>query len=398
MQSEKKDQYWVMARRNRYHGLAPLKRACESLGNPQESLKIIHVAGTNGKGSTVNYMRSCLNALGFRTGTFTSPHLDAHFDRIRIDDAWIEEETFNGYLEKYMQIILENDLGMFEIDTLIAFAWFADMKVDYALIETGLGGRLDNTNIIEKPLLSIITTIGYDHMAVLGERLTQIAFEKAGIIKPGGHCIFGYVNSSCEKVIRAQANRRHAAAYRLPAYRDTGRNEMEFHGVSYEIKGARYQKANAAMALEAIRFLGFDITSENVKKAICQSMWKGRFEKLSEHPDVIVDGAHNEEGIRALCASLDDVKRPLAIVFSALSDKPGRKMASMLEGYADLLIVTNFASERASDTRQLLSAHAEIEEDWRHAVARAKQFAHEGTVLITGSLHFISTVREALMK
>ena len=387
-----------MARRNRYHGLAPLKKACEAIGNPQESLRIIHVAGTNGKGSTVNYMRSCLNALGFKTGTFTSPHLDAHFDRIRIDDAWIEEETFNEYLEKYMRIILENDLGMFEIDTLIAFAWFADMKVDYALIETGLGGRLDNTNIVEKPLLSIITTIGYDHMAVLGERLTQIAFEKAGIIKQGGHCIYGYVNNSCEKVIRAQAIRTHAAAYRLAEYRDTGRNEMEFHGVSYQIKGARYQKANAAMALEAIRFLGFDITSEKVKNAIRSSMWKGRFEQLSEHPDVIIDGAHNEEGIRALCASLDDVKRPLAIVFSALSDKPGRKMASMLEGYADLLIVTNFASERASDTRQLLSARAKIEEDWRQAIERAKQFAHGGTVLITGSLHFISTVREALMK
>ena len=397
MQSEKKDQYWVMARRNRYHGLAPLKKACEAIGSPQKSLKMIHVAGTNGKGSTVNYMRSCLNALGFRTGTFTSPHLDAHFDRIRIDDAWIEEETFNEYLEKFMQIILENDLGMFEIDTLIAFAWFADRKVDYALIETGLGGRLDNTNIID-PLLSIITTIGFDHMAVLGSRLTQIAFEKAGIIKQGGHCIYGYVNDSCEKVIRAQANRLHAAAHRLPKYRDTGRNEMEFHGVLYQVKGARYQKANAAMALEAIRFLGFDTASEEVKNAIRSSMWKGRYELLSEHPDVIVDGAHNEEGIRALCASLDDVKRPLAIVFSALSDKPGRKMASMLEGYADLLIVTNFASERASDTRQLLSPHAKIEEDWHQAIEHAKQFAHDGTVLITGSLHFISTVREVLMK
>ncbi len=398
MENNKRDQYWVMARANRYHGLEPLRKACAKLGNPQNELKIIHVAGTNGKGSTVNYIRAALNALGFRTGTFTSPHLSAHFDRIRIDDEWIAEEVFNQYLEKNMEIIETYDLGMFEIDTLIAFEWFRDMHVDYAVIETGLGGRLDNTNIIENPLLSIITTIGYDHMAVLGDRLSQIAFEKAGIIKPYGHCIFGYVKPECERVIRLRAGMMHAAALRLENFRDLGLGEMEYHNVRYEISGGEYQKANAAMALAAIRFLGFDITCVKVKEAIAQCTWKGRFEKVSEHPDVILDGAHNEEGIHALCASLRHLKKPLAVVFSALRDKPGRQMASMLEEYADLLIVTAFDYYRADTTDDLVSEHGVIENDWHTAIEKAKRFAQEGTVVITGSLYFISTVRDYLMK
>jgi dihydrofolate synthase/folylpolyglutamate synthase len=296
-----------------------------------------------------------------------------------------------GIIEKY-------DLGMFEIDTLIAFEWFRDSHVDYAVIETGLGGRLDNTNIIEHPLLSIITTIGFDHMAVLGNRLTQIAFEKAGIIKPYGHCIFGYVKPECERVIRLRAARMHAAAKRLGDYGDIGKGEMEFYGERYEISGAEYQKANAAMALEAIRFLGFDITCVKVKEAVAKCTWKGRFEKVSEHPDVILDGAHNEEGIRALCASLPLLKKPLAIVFSALRDKPGRQMASMLEEHADLLIVTAFDYYRADTVDDLVSQHGVIENDWHIAIEKAKQFAKEGTVVITGSLYFISTVREYLMK
>lgn len=131
-----------MARRNRSHGLQPIREACRRAGNPQEKLKVIHVAGTNGKGSTVNYLRTILCEAGYKTGTFTSPHLTAHFDRIRIDDRWIEEDVFNTYLEKHISDIEELDLGMFEIDCLIAFEWFYDQKVDYAIIETGLGGRL----------------------------------------------------------------------------------------------------------------------------------------------------------------------------------------------------------------------------------------------------------------
>lgn len=396
MENKIRDQYWVMDRRNRYHGLEPLRKACAKIGDPQDHLKVIHIAGTNGKGSTVNFIRSALNGLGYKVGTFTSPHLITHFDRIRIDDMWIPEEVFNRCLQKNMQAIEELDLGMFEIDCLIAFEWFYEQKVDYAVIETGLGGRLDNTNIIKNPLLSLITTIGYDHMAVLGSRLTQIAFEKAGIIKHGGHCIFGYLDPSCKKIIQGHARHMHAAAYGIGPYRDLDENHMEYQGCVYEVNGGQYQKANAALALEAVRFLGFDIRDEQIIKAIRECLWKGRFEKVSENPDIIIDGAHNEEGIRALCASLQYVKRPLAVVFSALKDKPGRRMASMLEEYADLLIVTGFEDERADSVNHLVSQHALVENDWRKAIEQAAACAQGGTAVITGSLHFISTVRQYL--
>lgn len=397
MENEIRDQYWVMNRRNRFHGLAPIREACRKAGDPQDHLRVIHVAGTNGKGSTVNYIRAVLNSLGYKVGTFTSPHLMSHFDRIRIDDAWIEEEVFNAYLNRNMEAIEELDLGMFEIDLLIAFEWFYESGVDYAVIEAGLGGRLDNTNILKHPLLSIITTVGYDHMAILGERLGQIAFEKAGIIKPYGHCIHGYLGPSCEKVIRARADTMHAALYGIQKYRSVDVNAMEYRGCVYEIQGGQYQKANAALALEAIRFLGFDITSSAVRRAIRECMWKGRFEKISEDPDIILDGAHNEEGIRALCASLGTLKRPLTIVFSALKDKPGRQMAALLEAHADLLIVTAFEYERADQTERLAPENALIIDDWHEAIARAEHFAKDGSVVITGSLYFISTIRQHLL-
>ncbi len=397
MNSEIRDQYWVMARRNRVHGLDPIRNACRDAGNPQEHLKIIHVAGTNGKGSTVNYLRTILNEAGYKTGTFTSPHLSAHFDRIRIDNRWIEEDVFNSYLQRNMDAVEKYDLGMFEIDTLIAFEWFYDQKVDYAIIETGLGGRLDNTNIIEKPLLSLITTIGYDHMQILGDRLTQIAFEKAGIIKRGSTCLYGYLRPECVNVIRRRAERVHAAVHGIERYYDRGRNRMEFMGCEYEISGAEYQKANASLAIAAASFLGIHTDTEQMKKAIAECGWPGRFEKIRENPDVILDGAHNEEGVRALVSSLKDLKKPLTVVFSALRDKPGKKMASILREHCDELIITAFENARADTTDDLKTDGAIVIDDWKKAVSEALKKSENGTVVITGSLYFISTVRSELM-
>ncbi|MBQ9824357.1 MAG: bifunctional folylpolyglutamate synthase/dihydrofolate synthase [Solobacterium sp.] len=393
MDSEKKDQYWVMSRRNRSHGLEPIKEACRRAGNPQDKLKIIHVAGTNGKGSTVNYLRTILNEAGYKTGTFTSPHLTSHFDRIRIDDVWIEEDVFNQYLQKHLKTIEELDLGMFEIDCLIAFEWFYDRKVDYAVIETGLGGRLDNTNIVKNPVLELITTIGMDHMQILGDRITEIAFEKAGIIKKNSHCLYGYLQPACAKIIQHKAQRMHAAAHGIEKYREPSAKEMVFQGVTYEISGARYQKANAALAIAAAHFLGIKTDTPDMKEAVRVCQWKGRFETVSEHPRVILDGAHNEEGVRALCRSLDGLPKPLLIVFSALRDKPGRKMAEILKGHADQLIITHFENARADDTDGLAVEGAEIMDSWQEAVKKAAEECGEGTALITGSLYFVSVVR-----
>ena len=395
----KKDAQWVMARTSRSHGLLPVQKVLKKYGDPQDQLKIIHVAGTNGKGSTVNYLKDILMAKGYRVGTFTSPHLEEHYDRIRIDDVWISEERFDAYVEEIADDIEAYDLGMFEIDLIIALRWFEEEGVDYAVIECGIGGRLDNTNIIKSPLVSVITTIGFDHMSLLGERLSQIAFEKAGIIKPYCSCAIGFLDPEAEEVIRMQAYRKHAKIS-SPAshYRETGRDTFVYRGQEYRIRGGRYQKHNAALALHTAWLLGIDIEDQKVIEAVLDSQWKGRFETVSEKPLIILDGAHNEEGVRALCDSIGDLPHPLRIVFSALKDKPGRHMAEMLKERCDLLYITSFSFYRADTLEDLEVSGAFLYEDWKEAVDSAVSYDEGGCTVITGSLYFISEVRKYLLK
>ncbi len=390
---------WVMNRRNRSHGLDPIRRALQSAGDPQDHLRTVHIAGTNGKGSTTNFLKDILVAQGYRVGTFTSPHLIAHRDRIRINDVWISEQEFADYLKKFKDVILTEDLGMFEIDTLIAFAWMKDQNVDYALMETGLGGRLDNTNVIRKPELEIITTIGFDHMAILGDRIQQIANEKAGIIMPYSRCVCGYLADNAKNIISRRAARVHAALSYVPAYRDFKDNSFGLFGDTYTLgSDASYQKKNASLALYAAKMLGINIHDERVKQAMQNSSWLGRFETVGTSPRVVLDGAHNEEGVRALAASMHVLPRPVVTVFSALRDKPGRQMGDILRAQSDHLIVTEFVNYRADTMTDLGDEEDEMYKDYRQALKRAYELAGvDGTVLITGSLYFISIVREYLM-
>ena len=394
----KRDVEWVMARRSRSHGLLPIRTVLEKYGNPQDRMKVIQVAGTNGKGSTVNYLRDILMSLGYSVGTFTSPHLVHHFDRIRINGEWISEERFNRYVEEMTDDIYEYDLGMFEIDTLISLRWFLEKKVDYAILECGIGGRLSNTNVMKKPELSIITTIGFDHMQMLGSRIQQIAFEKAGIIQPYSPCAIGFLLPEAEEIIRRRAYACHACISSPKRwYRDLGEHAFVYRDQVYAIGGGSYQKHNAALALHSAWLLGMDVSDERVIETIAASEWAGRFETVSENPLIILDGAHNEEGVRALCESVASLPRPLRIVFSALRDKPGRKMAEMLKGCCERLYVTCFEYYRADSLEDLSVEGAVSESDWKKAIGKAVAFAEGGSTVITGSLYFISDVREYLL-
>ena len=387
---------WVMSRRNRYHGLEPLRNALHRVGDPDRKLRIIHVAGTNGKGSTVQFLSDILRSQGHRTGTFTSPHLMNHRDRIRIDGEWIPQDVFRAYLRQYAELIEEYDLGMFEIDCLIAFVWFAEEQVSCAVIEAGMGGRLDNTNVITKSELSVITTIGKDHTAVLGDRIQQIAFEKAGIIKEYGHALVGTEDPHALNVIRRHAFEKHAAltvpkkAY--PAGSCTFRYENDLYTIASR---AEYQIHNAALALAAGKLLGIDIHSAAVHRAVAESTWPGRFEIVSQDPVTILDGAHNEEGVNALARSLASLAPPRIVVFSALSDKPFLRMLRILQGVSEEVLVTTFHDERAADCSAYIREGYPVIPDYREAIREARMRAGKsGTVIITGSLHFISAVRE----
>lgn len=390
---------WLMKRKNLNHGLEPLKKVLNKYGNPQDKIHCIHVAGTNGKGSTCNYLKDILVSLGYKVGMFTSPHLITHRDRIRINDTYIDSDAFCDYLIKHVDEIEENQLGMFEVDTLIAFEWFEKEKVDYAIIECGLGGRLDNTNVIEKPDLCMITSIGYDHMNLLGNRLQQIANEKAGIIQKGCTCVVGHIDERLLNIISLRANRVKGKVISLDSFYQITNNTFKYQNDVYQIStSAQYQMCNATLALRSAQLLGVDIHSHEVHQAILNSLWKGRFETISKEPTVIIDGAHNIEGIEALCKDIKHLEKPVICVFSALKDKQVHKMAYLLSRNCDRLIVTEFSNERADTLENLYIEGCEVIQDAQVAIQKAMEMCNKGTVVITGSLYFVSYVRDFLQK
>ena len=390
---------WIMSRRSREHGFAHFQQAMKLVGDPQDSFRSVHIAGTNGKGSVTNYIAHLLMSQGYKVGMFTSPHLVEHRDRIRINDRWIPEEDLLRLVNTYHDFIEEQDLAMFEIDVLLASVYFKEQQVDWAVMEVGLGGRLDGTNTMHHPELSVITTIGMDHMDRLGDTYARIAKEKAGIIKPNGRVLIGYLNEEAETAVRETARDMHAELIKAAEYTSLGGQRFRYDNDEYELKAyGEYQKANASVALEAFRLLGFDIHTDTVKNVLQTCAWAGRFEVVSEHPVIILDGAHNEEGMRALTASMQDLSHPRIGVFSALADKQGQEMAAMMRDAADRLYVTQFAMYRADTAAHLAVEGTVIEEDWQKALQRAEEDAGaNGTVVISGSLYFISIIRDYLL-
>ena len=390
------DENWVMRRRNPNHGLEPIRQALARHGNPQNDLKFIHVAGTNGKGSVCCYIRDVLMANGYRTGMFTSPHLIHHFDRITIDGKWIAKDEYQHILDACIDDIIELNLGMFEIALLIALLHFKKQKTDYVVLECGLGGRLDNTNVIPSPVISVITTIGSDHAALLGNRVQQVAFEKAGIIREHVPVCVGLVSRKARGVIASVANRKHAPITFMKQVQVTGQNAFTYDHDVYELSSAAvYQKENALLALRVLKSIGIDIHDDATKQALHESSWKGRFEKVGTHPAIYLDGAHNKEGIEALVRNYSGLNRPVITVFSALKDKPGRWMASKLSQVSDELIITSINNGRFDSMDSLSIDGAAMVADENQAVDQAVKLAGEnGTVVICGSLYFISDIRK----
>ena len=390
------DENWVMRRRNPNHGLEPIRQALARHGNPQNDLKFIHVAGTNGKGSVCCYIRDVLMAHGYRTGMFTSPHLIHHFDRITIDGKWITKNEYQHILDACIDDIIELNLGMFEIALLIALLHFKKQKTDYVVLECGLGGRLDNTNVIPSPVISVITTIGSDHAALLGNRVQQVAFEKAGIIREHVPVCVGLVSRKARGVIASVANRKHAPITFMKQVQVTGQNAFTYDHDVYELSSAAvYQKENALLALRVLKSIGIDIHDDATKQALHESSWKGRFEKVGTHPAIYLDGAHNKEGIEALVRNYSGLNRPVITVFSALKDKPGRWMASKLSQVSDELIITSINNGRFDSMDSLSIDGAVMVADENQAVDQAVKLAGEnGTVVICGSLYFISDIRK----
>ncbi len=384
---------WITSIRNKDYSFDNFKKLCEELGNPQDGFYTVHIAGTDGKGSTVNYLRALLMSQGFKVGTFTSPHYVTHLDRIRINDVNIKEEAFLRILNQNLDLFKRNSLSMFEMDYLIMCQYFREEMVDYALIEVGLGGRLDCTNAVNDTKLSIITTIGYDHMERLGNTLEEICIEKCGIIKDDSRVLIGDLNESCKEIVRQTADQHRSRFYEKEPYEDLGERRFIFERKEYQLASyADYQKHNASLALQALEIIledrRFTIDYRKVEEALKNTIWHCRFEIVRKDPLVILDGGHNIHGVEALVKSFDQFSGSKCIIFSALKRKEYRKMADLLKEHTDRLIITTFPNSEVIDLSEF--SDYETESDYRKAIAEAME--RYDNILICGSLYFMSEV------
>lgn len=395
----------IEQRKNRGYGLHHFKDYMKSIGNPQEQLKSIHVAGTNGKGSTVNDIRSVLQEAGYRVGSFTSPYMISHYDRIRINDVYIAPEDFLDITNRYYDSWMTWDLSMFEIDMCIAVIYFLEQKVDLCVFEVGLGGRLDATNILN-PMVSVITNIGLDHMELLGDTKAKIAKEKAGIIKQGVPLITGEQESECLAVFEECVKAQNSAMIvcESPMYVDDNDRGVCFDHQMYDriqlSTHALYQAKNAMLCVEVVENLKqrglIEVSEEALRSGLEKATWMGRFEVMREHPLLLLDGAHNAHGMNALVESLKGNKN-IRVIFSVLKDKNFDAMLDLLETLTEDIIVAPFANERALDVHCFKERqHVRIVEDYKEAI-RESLFIQKDTV-ITGSLYFISEVRNVVIQ
>lgn len=294
-------------------GLERVTRILEIMGNPQNNLKIIHVAGTNGKGSTCAILANILYKAGYNIGLYTSPHLVNYTERIKINNKEISKDDFSRYMDYVCNLADTNNIHLteFEILTAGAFKYFSDNEVDIAVIETGLGGRLDATNVIENTLMSVITSISVDHKDRLGETIEEIAFEKAGIIKPSSDVIVSGFNQGFDVIYENAIGKKsniHIPSYEIEIIFENEINYAIVDGEAYEfpILGL-HQKQNLELVLKSIEILlqkGYNITKDSIVRGLKTSFWPGRLQYIKEK-GVIIDGAHNFDAAKELIKSLN---------------------------------------------------------------------------------------------
>jgi dihydrofolate synthase/folylpolyglutamate synthase len=407
-------------------GLETTQTLLSFLGNPHSTLRFIHVAGSNGKGSTCAFMASFLKHAGYKTGLYTSPHLCDIRERFRINGIWINQKDF----DRHSQVVLKacektkRKLGHspthFEALTAIAFCWFNEQKVDWVVLEVGLGGRLDATNVIASPVVSLITPIGLEHQSILGKTIQQIAGEKAGIIKPGSFVATVQYRLEALKVIKKKALDQSAEFWASGTEFKCRRTNKGIYwsgpGLNQEIKfpfEGDYQTANAALALAGIQFLrgrGLVQTSvKTIEKSFSLMRWPGRMERIGQKPLVYLDGAHNPDGAEVLASYLKSKypQRRWIILNGLLKDKDYQAFISHLKSITKLAVITEPNIDRAGNGEAIYKewekqgVRSILVKDWKKALglARMKLNLSDRSIglLITGSLYLVGDCRKELV-
>lgn len=398
-------------------GLTRIAALMEGLGNVQNDLKYIHIAGTNGKGSVSALLSSVLTAAGYRTGLFTSPYITRFNERMQVNGVPISDDTLADIVEQVRPVAdaMEDKPTEFELITAAAFLWFAREKCDIVVLETGLGGRLDATNLIAADECAVITNIGLDHTEYLGDTLAQIAWEKACIIKPGAPVVAYDSEEAAMAVIRDMAEKQ-GGSLSVAAFGDIVSLSDSLDGQTFRYKNGPeltmsllgpHQLRNAAAALETVEVLrrrGWNIGDDALTRGFAATRWPARFEVVCRDPIAIVDGAHNPQGVAALCHAVRHYlpgKRIVCLV-GVLADKDWQSMMDMLKEVAVDFVVVQPDSPRAlsdvalagylSDRDHWVAVADTIATGAAGAEFRAK-FMH-GAVVACGSLYMMAEVRK----
>jgi dihydrofolate synthase/folylpolyglutamate synthase len=396
-------------------GLENIQWILNIIGNPHGFLKTVHIGGTNGKGSVAAVLSHILKAAGYRVGKYTSPHLVSFTERITINEEEITEAEV-AELTTYIRQQTENvdpkrTFTFFDFTTALAFEHFRRKHVDIALVEVGLGGRLDSTNVVN-PLISIITNVAFDHMDYLGNDILDITREKAGIIKRGVPVVTG-AQDAPQRIIEETGKNNDSPVYVMGrdfSYTKKGIQSMSYSGLSINLddifvnlKGD-HQFANAAMALCATELLsscGFGMDQKELYAGLSQVTWPGRLEIVREKPVVILDGAHNVDGIRALTGFLTSQfpDRRRLLIFGVMKDKEYEKMLGELLPYVDETILTMPANDRAlpPEFMKKFAPKAIVADDVTWALKKVKSLStEEDIIVITGSLYLVGECRTVI--
>ena len=393
------------------YGLERMRTLLEALGNPQQLPRIVHVAGTNGKGSTCAMIESGLRAAGFRTGLFTSPHLVEPTERVRINGCPVSAEEFSAAFDRVhacAERLLDHDAidfhpTYFETVTAMACVLFQARRTDAVVLEVGLGGRLDATNVV-RPELSVITPVDFDHEALLGKSLESIAGEKAGILKPGVPAVFAAQRPEAQATLDARAAELGIGVVSVQqawhvddvCYTARGSTFTAQADICLRIEcplAGAHQAANAIVAAAALHKLG--IAASHIEQGIAVTRWPGRLDRVSVAPEIILDGAHNPAGARALAAYIRQfyAGRDIVLIYGAMRDKAVAEMAGSLFPLAGEVIATAPRQSRAVDpeTIRALAEHRRVQTapDLAAAVEIARAGSSDRVIFITGSLFLV---------
>lgn len=395
-------------------GLDNIKGFLDHINNPQKSLKAIHIAGSNGKGSTASFITSILMECGYKVGLYTSPHFIKFNERIIINGVQIEDEYIAAFVTRHLDFIIDHQLTFFEVTTALAFEFFSLKKVDYAVIETGLGGRLDATNVLD-PIAVVITSISLEHTNVLGTEIKGIASEKAEIIKHGAKAFIGLLDDEADNVVDMKCQKENCELFRLDEYINEKDNRVELYTEEIELdewnvplKG-KYQVYNAALAaLVTSKTLLLDNNLKilhGIKNVVKNTGITGRYEYYHRNPDIILDSAHNLAGIKEFLIEFDkDSNRysKKVLLFGVMKDKAVDQMLIELNKSFDEIHITQIEYERSVTVNELLiickknNIDAIEEPDGIKLIKNAINSDERDCLVVLGSMYLLGDVKNRL--